>query len=85
MEQPPRDIQQLMATDLLEQQPEEEQLEQLRQDAIRLTREINNRVNSVHRYYLELLDWHEDLKRREEALRHQDEFLWNISAVVTGL
>ena len=73
MEERPRDIQQiiaqLMATDPLEQQPEEEQLEQLRQDAIRLTREIEHHVGSVRRYYTELLDWHQDLQRREEALQ----------------
>ena len=79
MEQPPRDIQQLiqqlMATDLLEQQPEEEQLEQLRQNAIRLTQEINTRVNSLHGYYLGLLDWHTDLQRREAELQRREEDL----------
>ena len=80
MEQPPRDIQQriqqLMTTDLLVPQPEEEQLEQLRQNAIRLTQEINTRVNSLHGYYLGLLDWHTDLQRREaelQALREEEE------------
>ena len=91
MEQPPRDIQQLiaqlMATDILEQTPEEEQLEQLRQDAIRVTREINNRVQSIHHYYTELLDWHEDLKRREEALqalKHQEEKTFTEEEIGTG-
>ena len=91
MEQPPRDIQQLiaqlMATDLLEQQPEEEQLEQLRQDANRLTQEIQIRVNSLHGYYLGLLDWHTDLQRREEdlqALRHQDERTFTEEEIGTG-
>lgn len=79
MEQPPRDIQQriqqLMATDLLVPQPEEEQLEQLRQNAIRLTQEINTRVNSLHGYYLGLLDWHTDLQRREAELQRREEDL----------
>ena len=94
MEQPPRDTQQLMATDLLVPQPEEEQLEQLRQNAIRLTQEINIRVNSLHGYYLGLLDWHTDLQRREaelqrreedlQALRHQDERTFTEEEIGTG-
>ena len=80
MSEPPRDTQQLiarlMATNIIEPQPEEVQIEQLVQDAIRLTREITNHVQSVRHYYAELREWHADLQRREEelnALRHQDE------------
>ena len=74
MEQPPRDIQQriqqliqqLMTTD------PQELLEQLRQGSIRLTQEINTRVNSLHGYYLGLLDWHTDLQRREAELHREE-------------
>ena len=70
MEQPLRDIQQyiqqLMTTD------PQELLEQLRQGSIRLTREINNRVQSTLRYCLEFLDWHTDLQKREEELRRRE-------------
>ena len=72
MEEQPRDTQQLIARLMAE----EEQLEQLRQDAIRLTLEIEHHVQSVRHYYAELREWHTDLQRREEelnALRHQNE------------
>ena len=72
MEEQPRDIQQVIA----QLMAEEEQLEQLRQEAIRLTTEIEHHVNAVKGYYAELHEWHTDLQRREEelnALRHQDE------------
>ena len=73
MEEQPRDTQQLiarlMATNIIEPQPEEVQIEQLVQDAIRLTREITNHVQSVRHYYAELREWHTDLQRREQALQ----------------
>ena len=73
MEQPPRDIQQLiarlMATNPTEPQAEEEQLEQLRQDVIRLFGEILNYVGSVRHYHNDILTWHMDLQRRERELQ----------------
>ena len=57
-----------MARDI-QQQSEEEQLEQLRQDAIRLTREIEQHVNAVKGYYSYLREWHANLQRREQALQ----------------
>ena len=65
MEEQPRDNQQLIARLMAE----EEQLEQLRQEAIRLTTEITNHVQSVRHYYAELREWHTDLQRREQALQ----------------
>ena len=65
MEEQPRDIQQVIA----QLMAEEEQLEQLSQDAIRLTTEIEHHVQSVRHYYAELREWHTDLQRREQALQ----------------
>ena len=65
MEEQPRDIQQVIA----QLMAEEEQLEQLRQEAIRLTTEIEHHVQSVKGYYAELREWHTDLQRREQALQ----------------
>ena len=65
MEEQPRDIQQVIA----QLMAEEEQLEQLRQDAIRLTTEIEHHVNAVKGYYSYLREWHANLQRREQALQ----------------
>ena len=72
MEEQPRDNQQVIA----QLMAEEEQLEQLRQDAIRLTTEIEHHVNAAKGHYSYLREWHANLQRREQALqalRHQDE------------
>ena len=65
MEEQPRDNQQVIA----QLMAEEEQLEQLRQEAIRLTTEIEHHVQSVRHYYAELREWHANLQRREQALQ----------------